>query len=41
MSVSEAIFYIAIGVLGIFFLAVILTLLDDLLYKRRNKKISK
>ena len=39
MSVTEAIIYVIIGVLGIFFLAVLLTFLNGLFCKKHNKKL--
>ena len=39
MSVTEAIIYVIIGVLGIFFLAVLLTFLNGYFCKKHNKKL--
>ena len=39
MSVTEAVIYVIIGVLGIFFLAVLLTFLNGYFCKKHNKKL--
>lgn len=39
MSVIEAIIYVIIGVLGIFFLAVLLTFFNGFFCKKHNKKL--
>lgn len=39
MSVTEAVIYVIIGILGIFFLAVLLTFLNGYFCKKHNKKL--
>ena len=39
MSVIEAIIYVIIGILGIFFLAALLTFLNGFFCKKHNKKL--